>query len=367
MNLNKFKKHIEFILKKAARVSFGDNLVIWCSKEQSDFAEQILDFALNSGVGNAEIFHTDGLSVSDIPLNKIYHWKQNQYKLLWLYSDTCTLFPPITWTTVNVATESWAKRVFPAIENKNTAVDKLWEAIFTACRTDIDDPVEEWDKHIKKLTDKADKLNDFNFNQLHIKNKSGTDLKMKLVKNHQWITCTITNHLGETVITNLPTEEVFTSPDTNSLNGVVYASKPIFYNNELIENFRLYFKNGKIIDFYAEKNMHLLEQLINSCNNSDHIGEVAIVPHSCPVSQLGIFWYDTSFDENAGCHLAFGHSYPQTIKNYIQYNNEELSDIGFNHCEIHEDFVIGTEDMEITGITENSEEITIFLNGEWNI
>ena len=361
------EKYIEFILKKATRVKSGDNLVIWCSKAQADFAEEVLNYALNTGARNAEIFYTDGLTLSNIPSVKISCWKQNLYKLLWLYSDNCTLLPPIRWTTVNVATENWAKQVFPNIENTNAAVEKLWESIFKACRTDNDNPVEEWNIHINNLIDKADKLNSFNFSQLQIKSKSGTDLKLNLIRNHKWINCTTTNYSGETVITNIPTEEVFTAPDTNSLNGVVYASKPIFYKNELIENFILYFENGRIVDFYAEKNMHLLEQLINSCAGADHIGEIAIVPHSCPLSLLGIFWYDTSFDENTGCHLALGYTYPQTIKNYTQCSEEELSDIGYNKCDIHEDFVIGTEDMEIIGITENSEKITILLNGEWNI
>ena len=365
--MNRLDKYIKFILLKAARVSADDNLVIWCSEKQNDFAKTVCEHAYSIGVKNAEIYFADNLSDFDVPQDKVMHWKTNRYKLVWVYSDSCTAMPPLRWTTVNVATQNWAKQIFPDIYDADLAVEKLWKSIFDACRIDDNDPVENWDKHLQYLEDKASKLNSLNFKKLIIKNGLGTDFSVNLIQNHKWINCTTKNYIGETVITNIPTEEVFTAPDTTTANGIVYATKPLLYNNEKIENFYLRFENGKIIDFDAQNNKHLLKELLASCKNADRIGEIAIVPHSSPISQLGIFWYDTSFDENAGCHMALGYSYPQTLQGYAQKTDEELDQLGFNHCDIHEDFVIGTSDMEITGITYDNKTVTIMKNGEWNI
>jgi len=365
--LNKLEKYIKFILLKAVRLSSDYNLVVWCSEKQNDFATAVCEYAHKIGVENTEIYFADNLSDFEVPQDKVMHWKMNRYKLLWVYSDSCTALPPLTWTTVNVATENWAKQIFPEICDLDLAVRKLWEAIFTACRIDDNDPVENWNRHIANLDDKANKLNSFNFEKLVFKSNLGTGFSVSLIKNHKWINCTTKNYSGETVITNIPTEEVFTAPDAATANGIVYASKPLFYNNEKIDNFYLKFENGRVTDLGAQQNGHLLKQLIASCKNADRIGEIAIVPHSSPISQLDIFWYDTSFDENAGCHMALGYSYPQTLRGYTQKEDDELEQLGFNHCDIHEDFVIGTDDMEIAGITADGNAVIIMKNGEWNI
>ena len=254
--MNRIEKYLKFILLKAVRLSDGDNLVIWCSKHQSNFANAVSGYANKIGADNVEIYFTDLPSNSKVLSDSVIYWKSNNYKLLWVYSDSCTAFPPLSWTTVNVATESWAKQVFPEITDIKTAVNKLWDVIFTACRIDENDPVDNWNSHIEALKGKADKLNSFNFNKLHIKNRLGTDLSVSLIKNHKWINCISQNHSGETVITNIPTEEVFTAPDFNGVNGIVYASKPLLYKDVKIENFYLKFEKGKIVDFGAKK-MHI--------------------------------------------------------------------------------------------------------------
>lgn len=365
--MTKFEKYIKFILLKAVRLSHGDNLVIWCSEKQKDFADAVYNYAYTIGGKNVEICFTDIGNIPVVSDEKIRQWKAEKYKLLWIYSDSCTAFPPLSWVTVNVATESWAKQVFPDAKNTQRATEMLWEAIYAACRIDEKDPIDNWDTHICSLTQKAEKLNGFNFKALHLKSHNGTDLHLNLIKNHRWITCTAKNNCGETIITNIPTEEVFTTPDADSVEGTVYSTKPLLYNGEKIENFWIRFADGKVAEYGAESNAHLLKELLTCRKNSNRIGEIALVPNSSPISQLGLFWYDTSFDENAGCHMAFGAAYPQTLQNYSVFTDEELDRIGFNRCDIHEDFVIDSADMEVIGITYDSQTVTVMQNGEWVI
>ena len=365
--MNKLEKYIQFILLKAVILSPDDTLVIWCSKKQSAFVHTVSDFARKHNICHTEIYYVESNTDNEQLKNKVETWKSNNCRMLWVYSDSCTVFPPLPWTTVNVASEVWAKQIFPEIYDTGLAVEKLWGAIFTACRIDDNDPIENWDRHIRNLDEKAVKLNNFNFEKLVFKNKLGTDFSVNLIKNHKWINCTAKNKYGETVITNIPTEEVFTAPDAVTANGVVYATRPLLYDDGIIDKYYIKFENGKVTEFCAEQNNHLLEKLLYSCKNADRIGEIAIVPHSSPISQLGLLWYDTSFDENTGCHIALGNAYPQCLQNYSSKEHSTFQSIGLNYSDIHEDIVIGSSDMEITGFTADGNAVIILKNGEWNI
>ena len=268
------------------------------------------------------------------------------------------------WCVVSVPTKAWAKKVFPEI-SEESAVEKLWSAIFKAVRADVEDPVDAWEKHKNNLKKSMDFLNENNFKYLHYKNSLGTDLKIELPENHLWLGGS--SHTPENIefIANIPTEEVFTLPKKTGVNGTVVSSKPLNYRGNLIEEFSITFKEGKIVDFTAKKGYDSLKSLIDTDEGSKYLGEVALVPYDSPISNSNILFYNTLFDENASCHLAIGEAYPVCIKNGENMSKDELKSIGVNHSMEHVDFMIGTSDLSIIGTKENGEEITVFKNGNF--
>ncbi|WP_200905830.1 aminopeptidase [Caloranaerobacter sp. TR13] len=268
------------------------------------------------------------------------------------------------WCIVSVPTKAWAKKVFPKLSDDD-AVEKLWEAILKAVRVDTQDPVASWEKHKANLTKSLEFLNSNKFKLLHFKNSLGTDLKIELPEKHIWLGGSDYTPEGVEFVANMPTEEVFTLPKKTGVNGIVVSSKPLNYNGNLIEDFSLTFKEGKIIDFKAEKGYETLKQLIETDKGSCYLGEVALVPYDSPISKSNILFYNTLFDENASCHLAIGKAYPVCIKNSENMSKEELEKLGVNDSLVHEDFMIGTEDLEIIGITQEGKEIPVFKNGNF--
>lgn len=272
----------------------------------------------------------------------------------------------ISWSVVSTATDAWAKKVFPDL-NKKERIEKLWEKIFQATRIDTDDPVDAWAKHMSNLSQKLKILNNEKFKSLHFKN-SKTDLEVGLAENHIWIGGGMVNRDNNALyIPNMPTEEVFTAPDKNNVNGIVYSSIPLNYGGNLIEDFYLKFENGVIVDYGAKENEDILKDLINTDEGSKHIGEVALVPVDSPISNTNILFFNTLYDENASCHLAIGKAYPYTIEEGTDMSKEQLSKKGANDSLTHVDFMIGTQDMSIIGIKENGDKIQIFENGNWVI
>ncbi|WP_427339419.1 aminopeptidase [Caloranaerobacter sp. DY30410] len=268
------------------------------------------------------------------------------------------------WCIVSVPTKAWAKKVFPEL-SEDDAVEKLWDAILKAVRVDTEDPIASWEEHKNNLKKSLEFLNSNKFKFLHFKNSLGTDLKIELPENHIWLGGSDYTPEGVEFIANMPTEEVFTLPKKTGVNGTVVSSKPLNYNGNLIENFTLTFKDGKIIDFKAEKGYESLKQLIETDEGSCYLGEVALVPYDSPISKSNILFYNTLFDENASCHLAIGKAYPVCIKNGENMSKEELEKLGVNDSLVHEDFMIGTEDLEIIGITVEGKEISVFKNGNF--
>ena len=310
---------------------------------------------------------------------RIKHWVDEDYRMFWVYSNNMEVFndtilermnkkqqtmPPLSWTIASVATLPWARIVFPDASDFD-AMQLLWNAIFDASRINENKTAENWQEHIRNLEEKMDILNALNFKYLHFKNNIGTDLKVELPHGHVWISCVGETTTGNKFIANIPTEEIFTAPLRTGVNGIVYATKPIIFMGEVIEGIWLRLKDGKVTDYFAKNNHHILEKLLFNYENSDYLGEVALVPHSSPISQTGILWYDTSFDENASCHLAFGYGYPQTLKGTRGKSKQEKMEMGLNQSSLHEDFMIGSEDMNIIGFTQDDKEIPVFKNGEW--
>lgn len=268
------------------------------------------------------------------------------------------------WCVVSMPTKAWAKKVFKEVD-EDEAVEKLWEAILKTVRVGEGDPVALWMEHKKNIIDRTKYLNECKFKYLHYKNSLGTDLKIELPKGHIWLGAASKTPEGIEFIPNMPTEEVFTLPKKSGVNGKVVSSKPLNYKGNLIENFSLTFKAGKIVDFTAEQGYENLKSIIETDEGSHYLGEVALVPYDSPISNSNILFYNTLFDENASCHLAIGKAYPTCIENGENMSEDELKKAEVNDSIEHEDFMVGTEDLEIIGITEEGKEIPVFKKGNF--
>lgn len=268
-----------------------------------------------------------------------------------------------SWSIVAVPSKAWAAKVFPQLP-EDKQVDALWEAIFKAVRVDQPDTIGAWDQHIANLSSKADYLNNKNYKKLHYIAK-GTDLTIELPVGHLWVAADSINKDGNSFLANLPTEEVFTAPLKTGVNGTVASTKPLSYNGNIIDEFTITFKDGRIVDYAAKSGEASLKQLIELDEGSHYLGEVALVPHGSPISQSGVLFYNTLFDENASNHLAIGCSYAFNLKGGKSMTKEELEQAGMNQSLAHEDFMIGSADMDIFGITEDGKEEQIFAKGNW--
>lgn len=268
------------------------------------------------------------------------------------------------WCVASIPTKAWAQKVFPGVSEED-AVEKLWKAIFDAVRVNTEDPVKAWDEHKDALKNSLNFMNSNNFKYLHIKNSAGTDLKIELPENHQWLGGSDFTPEGVEFIANMPTEEVFTLPKKTGVNGTVVSSMPLNFNGNLIDKFSLTFKDGRIVDFTAEKGYEFLKNLIDTDEGSHYLGEVALVPYNSPISNTGILFYNTLFDENASCHLAIGKAYPVCIRNSEELTKEQLDNLGVNDSISHVDFMFGTADLQIIGITEDGKEVPVFKDGNF--
>ena len=268
----------------------------------------------------------------------------------------------VRWTIVAYPSIPWAKKVFPD-DSDSKAVDKLWAAIFKTVRIGRGDTVEKWKKHDRLLKRRAKKLNDENFEYLRYRNSLGTDFKVGLAEGHIWKGGSEKCAEGVDYFPNMPTEEIFTMPDCRKAEGRVCSALPLSYQGEIIDKFRLDFKDGKVVDCDAEKGLHALKRLLDTDEGSKSLGEVALIPYDSPISNLGILFYETLFDENASCHLALGECYPDTMKDGEKLSEEELLAKGGNRSANHVDFMIGTADLEIIGIKHDGSEVKVFENG----
>ncbi|MBS4534182.1 aminopeptidase [Clostridium sp. D2Q-14] len=271
----------------------------------------------------------------------------------------------VAWSVVSVPTEDWAKKVFKDL-NGEEAVEKLWEKIFKITRMDKEDPIKAWREHLDNLESRVKFLNNKRFKKLHFKSEV-TDLEVELPEDHLWAGGGEENEKETYFVANMPTEEVFTLPLKTGVNGVVKNTKPFNYSGSLVDNFTLTFKDGEVIDFTAEQGYETLKKLMETDEGASYLGEVALVPDDSPISNMDTIFYNTLFDENASCHLALGMAYPTCIESGGNMTNEELKEKGANNSLIHEDFMIGSPDMDIIGETKDGEKIQIFKDGNWAI
>lgn len=272
----------------------------------------------------------------------------------------------IKWTVAAAAGSAWAAKVFPHLPTSEEQVDALWDQIFKTCRVYEDDPIAAWDEHKNTLNEKAKILNEIQFDALHFK-APGTNFTLGLPKNHIWTCAESLNPKGEGFIANMPTEEVFTAPDTRRMDGIVRSTKPLSYAGQLIEGIVAHFKDGKIVDISAEKGDETIKKLVFENEGATGLGEVALVPDPSPISQSGVTFFNTLFDENASNHIAIGSAYPSTIEGGTKMTEDELRAQGLNISHVHVDFMIGSAEMDIDGIKQDGSIVPIFRNGDWAI
>ncbi|MFM0856060.1 aminopeptidase [Streptococcus suis] len=272
----------------------------------------------------------------------------------------------VSWTLAAASGLEWAKKVFPNAASDEEAVDLLWDQIFKTCRIYEEDPIKAWEEHEARLVAKAKVLNDEQFVKLHY-TAPGTDLVLGMPKNHLWEAAGSVNAQGEHFIANMPTEEVFTAPDYRVADGYVTSTKPLSYNGNIIEGIKVTFKDGEIVDVTAKKGDEVMKKLVFDNAGARGLGEVALVPDKSPISQSGVTFFNTLFDENASNHLAIGQAYAFSIEGGTEMSQEELKEAGLNRSDVHVDFMIGSNKMNIDGIREDGTRVPIFRDGEWAI
>ena len=269
------------------------------------------------------------------------------------------------WTIVGAPGKVWAKKVFPEL-SANEAYNKLWDTILYVTRV-TDDPIKEWEKHNKYLKEKCSKLNDYDFKSLHFTSKNGTDLVVELQENQQFAAGSETSLQNITYNPNMPSEECFGMPSKYGVNGIVYSTKPLSYNGELITDFNIRFENGKAVEVHAKEGEELLKKMISMDEGSAYLGEVALVPYNSPISNSNVLFYNTLYDENASCHLALGKAYTCNIKGFENMTLADFKKLGINDSLNHVDFMIGDKDTNIIGTCKDGKKIQVFKDGNWAI
>ena len=269
----------------------------------------------------------------------------------------------MSWCVASYPSVGWAKMMFPELSD-DEAVNKLLETILKTVRVDQEDPVKAWEEHDHLLHEKADYLNNKKYKALHYKS-AGTDLTIELPDGQYWSGASSVNSKGNSFVANMPTEEVFTAPHKNGVNGTVSNTLPLSYSGNIIDDFTLTFKDGVVVDYKAGVGEEILKSILETDEGSKRLGEVALVPVDSPISNMNTLFYNTLFDENASCHIALGSAYAFCIEGGKDMSAEQLAENGLNDSTTHVDFMIGSKDLSIDGILENGEKEPVFRDGNW--
>ena len=267
------------------------------------------------------------------------------------------------WCIAAVPGAAWAKKVFPGLRT-SVAIEKLWEAILFTSRV-TDDPIAAWEAHNKNIHARCDYLNSLGIEKLHYTADNGTDLTVGMISEAIFCGGSEVSRQGITYNPNIPSEECFISPKRGEAEGIVYSTKPLSYQGQLIDNFSIRFENGKAVEVKAEVGEELLNTMISMDEGAAYLGECALVPEQSPIAESGLLFYNTLFDENAACHLALGMGYADTIRDHHNKTLDECRELGINDSMIHEDFMIGCATMNIDAITREGKVVPIFRGGNW--
>lgn len=401
------RKYAQLLVKSGINVQDGHTVVLSIDVDQAPLARLITEEAYKLGakevivkwaddiINREKFLHTPEEVLTDIPQYKIDesldHIEKGASRLSVRSSDPdalkgvdsdkvaayqsafgkafheqrkATQSNKVSWTVATAAGAAWAAKVFPDLETSEEQVDALWDAIFKAVHLYDEDPVETWAQKDVTLETKADELNKEQFVALHY-TAPGTDLTVGLPKGHRWEGAGSDNVRGERFMANMPTEEVFTAPDANRVDGTVVSTKPLSYAGVTITGMKFTFKDGKVVDVTAEEGEDVIKKLVETDEGAARLGEVALVPDPSPISQSGLTFYNTLFDENASNHLALGSAYAFSLEGGVDMSEEELKAAGLNRSTVHVDFMIGSKEMDIDGIREDGSRVPVFRNGDW--
>ena len=406
MNKTIMKKYAALIARVGANVKKGQPVVIYADVDQGEFVSYVTEECYKAGASRVthewsyqpitkmtykyrtlkslstvpawqeskmqamveevpcriRIESSDPDGLRGINQEKMQKSRMATYPIMKKYNDA--LENKDQWTIAAVPSYAWAKKVFPG-EKKNKAYEMLWEAILKAVRVTKDnDPIKAWDEHNENLKKRSTWLNEQHFDYLHYTSANGTDFRAWLIPEGKWCGGGDTSLLGNFFNPNLPTEEIFTSPKRGYAEGKLVSTKPLSYQGQLIENFYITFKDGKAVEWGAEKGKELLDRMLSMDEGAAYLGELALVPKNSPISESGILFYNTLFDENASCHVALGRGFMDTIVDFQNKTLEECRELGINDSMIHVDFMIGADDMTITGY-KDGKATPIFVNGTW--
>jgi len=320
------------------------------------------DYALE-GAAYLAISATDPENLKGVAADRIIRAQQASGNALREFDrlQMCNGFP---WCIASVPIPTWAGTVFPDVSGEE-AMEKLWDAIFAAVRVSGDGTcVRRWQEHLQTLAGRVETLNRLNFKSLHYTNSLGTDLTVELPEGHIWEAGNDRTLSGQPFIANIPTEEIFTAPLKTGVNGVVYSSMPLVNDGNIIDRFHFRVEKGRIAEVRAEKGEQSLKAAVAVDEGASYFGEVALVPYDSPISNQKILYYNTLFDENAACHIAFGEAYP-CLKDGAQLTRQELTERGLNYSITHVDFMVGTADLSIVGTTHDGSEIPVFTDGNF--
>jgi aminopeptidase len=406
MNKNRLKQYANLLIKKGINVQKGQDVIIMADLDQPEFVELCVKEAYKAGAALVKV-EWNYPAINKITTNKANFKRlcefteieaaKWQYKvdkmpcLLYLESSDPDALKGVNqerstkirsekfkfiktyrdqidnkyqWCIAAVPGAAWAKKVFPGC-NKAQAIEKMWEAILYTSKVD-EDPCLAWDNHNKTLAEKCGYLNSLKLKTLHYTASNGTDLTVGLLPNVLWMGGGEHAQLSRIYFNpNIPSEECFTSPKKGEAEGIVYSSKPLSYNGEIIDKFWIRFKGGKAVEWGAEQNADLLGKMLTIDENAGYLGECALIPFDSPINNTGILFYNTLFDENASCHLAIGRGFTNLVEGYENYTTQELIDMGINYSLTHVDFMIGTADLCIEAETYDGKKVTIFKDGNW--
>jgi len=329
----------------------------WMAQMRNDLCKEGAAF-LNVLAPNPDL-------LSDIDPKRIATANKTAAEALEVYRSYA-MTDKVCWSIVAVPSEAWAAKIFPEEQDSAVAIQKLWDVIFSIVRVDQADPVQAWKEHNEKLQNMSAFLNEKQYVEL-VYESPGTNLTVGLPENHIWAGGGATSQSGTRFSPNMPTEEVFTMPHKDRVNGVVSSTKPLNYGGTVIDRFTLTFKDGKVVDFTAEQGYETLKHLIETDEGSRRLGEVALVPYESPISLSNLIFYNTLFDENASCHFALGRAYPTNIQGGVEMTEEELAENGVNSSLTHVDYMIGSAETNIDGVTKDGKREPIFRNGNWAI
>ncbi len=406
MDINKKRSFAELIVRIGVNVREGQEVVINAELDQPDFVELVVEECYKAGASDVRVewshqplqllnvkYRTaDGLGeVKDWERERLLYRAKTLPAMIYLESSDpngldgmdqekwgqaiqkrWSVIKPIRdemenkyqWCIAAVPGKKWASKVFPELP-VDEAVEKLWEAILYTSRAD-GDGMSAWREHNADLKRRCDYLNSLGLRRLKYRSSNGTDFSVGLIPEALFLAgAEDTLGSGITYNPNIPSEEVFTSPMRGDAEGIVYSTRPLSYRGVMIENFSIRFEGGKVVEVHAEKNEDALRTMVSMDEGAAMLGECALVPYDSPIRNSGIMFYNTLFDENAACHLALGAGFTSCIRDYDKYSIEECRSMGINDSMIHEDFMIGSHDTDITGITADGREVPIFRNGGW--